>query len=416
MTASAVLDGGPAAAQERAFPCLDGARILAATAIVLTHVGFITGASSSDTGFGASVLGHLDAGVAVFFVLSGFLLFRPFPLAAIRGGPTPDARAYLWRRALRILPAYWLTVAGAMLFLPENSDVEAGVLLQHLALVQIYGDDGPAAGMDHMWSLSTEVAFYAVLPLLAIGLLWLARARASRPWPALLALGGLAIAGPLSLWAFRTWPFGFHPTNQWLPAYAGWFAGGMALALLSVAEPDWAPVRAARALGSHLVVCWAAAGALYALVCTPISGPFTYTQPTPGEAVVRNVLYMAIGVLIVLPLVLGQERGGLVRRALSGSIGRRLGEVSYGVFLVHMPLLVGLYSWLDIEPFSGGLLPVTVIIWGASVTIAAAIYVLVERPLRRYRSLVPDRSRAPAAARTAQPPVVADRLAAEPTR
>ncbi len=421
MTASAVLDGGPAAAQERAFPALDGLRILAATAVVLCHVGFITGVSSSDKGIESSVLAHLQVGVAVFFVLSGFLLFRPFPLSAVRGRPTPDAKAYLWRRALRILPAYWITVAGAMLFLPGNADVDAGRLLQHLGLVQIYGDEGPVDGLDHMWSLCTEVAFYLVLPLLAAGLLWLSRARPSRPWPALLALGGLAVAGPLCLWAFRTWPWGFHPLNQWLPAYAGWFAGGMALALLTVADPNWAPVRAAHALGRHLVVCWVGAGALFALACTPLSGPFTYTQPTAGEAVIRNVLYMGVAVLVVLPLVLGQERGGLARRALSSSTGRRLGEVSYGVFLVHLPLLEGMYVWLDIPPFSGGLIPVTVIIWGASVTIAAGLYICVERPLRRFRSLVPDRSREPATTPTLptlapdRTPVT-DQLSAEPTR
>ncbi len=391
MTASAVLEGGPAAAQERAFPALDGLRILAATAIVVGHVAFITGTSSSDTGIGASALAHLEVGVAVFFVLSGFLLFRPFPLAAARGLPAPDAAPYLWRRALRILPTYWLTVAGAVAFLPVNADVNAGMLLQHLALLQIYGDEGPIGGLDHIWSLCTEVAFYAVLPLLAAGLAWLCRGRADRPWPALLALAGLAVAGPVYLYAVRVSPWGFHPMHIWLPTYAGWFGGGMALALLTVADRDWAPARAARALGSHLVVCWAGAAGLYALLCTPISGPYTYDQPTPGESVTRNVLHMGIAVLTVLPLVLGQERGGRARRALSGGVAHRLGEISYGVFLVHMPLLAGFYAWLDIPVLTGPPIAVFTIIWGASVAIAAALYLVVERPLRRFRGLVPDR-------------------------
>ena len=105
MTASAVLDGGPAAVGERAFPALDGVRILAATAVVVNHVASKTGTSYVD-GLAASLLGHLDIGVAVFFVLSGFLLFRPFPQAAARGRAAPGTGAYLWRRALRILPAY----------------------------------------------------------------------------------------------------------------------------------------------------------------------------------------------------------------------------------------------------------------------------------------------------------------------
>lgn len=395
MTASAVLDGGPAAAQERAFPALDGLRIIAATAVVLCHVGFITGTSSNDTGWRASALAHLDAGVAVFFVLSGFLLFRPFPLAATLGRTAPGAGGYLWRRALRILPAYWLTVAAAMLILPENADIDISTTLRHLALVQLYADEAPVVGLDHMWSLCTEVAFYAVLPLLAGGLLWLSRTRPSRPLPALLALGGLAVAGPLYLYGAWVWRVEPYPTNLWLPAFASWFAGGMVLSLLTVADRDRRPVRTMCALGRHLGLCWAGAAALYALACTPISGPFTYIEePAPGEAVIRNILYMGIAVLLVLPLVLGQERG-LARRVLASPVARILGAISYGVFLVHMLLLQAFYAWSDKPFFTGGLVPVLVLIWGGSVAVAAVLHFCVERPLRRFRSLVPDRSERP---------------------
>ncbi len=406
MTASAVLDGGPAGAAERAFPALDGVRIVAATAVVVNHVASKTGTSYVD-GLKASVLGHLDIGVAVFFVLSGFLLFRPFPQAAVRGRAAPGAGAYLWRRALRILPAYWLTVIAALMFLPDNEGTDAGTLMQYLALVHIYEPGtafGDAFGLDHMWSLCTEVVFYAVLPLLAAGLAWLSRGRHGRPWPAMLAVGGLMILGPVYLFVTATWTINF-PTTIWLPAFAGWFAGGMTLALLTVADRDWAPVRAARRLGSHLGLCWAGAAALYALACTPISGPHVFVMLTPREAVVRNILYMGIAVLFVLPLVLGYERGGPARRALSSPMAHRLGELSYGIFLVHMPLLWGLYSWFDIPVLTGGMVPVTVLILGPSVAIAAGLYVCVERPLRRLRSLVPDTARTTQPARD-QAPVV----------
>ncbi len=405
MTASAVLDGGPAAATERAFPALDGARIIAATAVVLTHVGFMTGTSAADTGIGASVLAHLAVGVAVFFVLSGFLLFRPFALAAATGSAAPGASAYLWRRALRILPTYWLTVVAAMLFLPGNANTEASAMLRHLLLIQVYSDKGAGKGLDHLWSLCAEVAFYAVLPLLAAGLVWLARGRAGRPWPAMLALGALAVAGPVYVYATRANPYDFYPTYIWLPAFAGWFAAGMALAYLTVADPDWAPVRAVRALGTNLPVCWSVSLIFFAVACTPISGPFTWVQPTPGEAVILNVLYLGVAAFFLLPLVLGQEQGGLVRRALSGRTAHRLGELSYGVFLVHLPLAVGLYSWLEIPEFSGGVIPVMVLVWGTSVTIAAGLYLFVERPLRRFRSLVPDTSRTTVPVRDQAPAV-----------
>ena len=54
MTASALVDGGPAARVERAYPTLDGLRLLAATAVVITHTGFATGHYTSDA-FGGLV-------------------------------------------------------------------------------------------------------------------------------------------------------------------------------------------------------------------------------------------------------------------------------------------------------------------------------------------------------------------------
>src|SRR3954471_10836988 len=110
MTASALVDGGPAARVERAYPTLDGLRLLAATAVVITHTGFATGHYTSDA-FGG-LLARLEIGVPVFFVLSGFLLTRPYVLAGVHGIAGPRTRAYLWRRTLRILPARRHVVCG----------------------------------------------------------------------------------------------------------------------------------------------------------------------------------------------------------------------------------------------------------------------------------------------------------------
>jgi peptidoglycan/LPS O-acetylase OafA/YrhL len=165
VTASAALDGGPAARTEHAFPGLDGARALAAGAVLVHHVAFWTGEYTPD--LAGRALARLDVGVPVFFVLSGFLLSRPLFLAGARDLPRPRTAAYLWRRALRILPAYWLTVAAALLLLPRNGDAGPGTWLSHLALGQVYGTDHIADGLSHTWSLCVEVAFYLVLPVAA---------------------------------------------------------------------------------------------------------------------------------------------------------------------------------------------------------------------------------------------------------
>ncbi|MGY2063459.1 acyltransferase family protein, partial [Nocardia gipuzkoensis] len=167
----------PARVPQRAFvPALEGMRALAALGVVLTHVAFQTGAS------GVPVLGRVwgrfDMAVAVFFGLSGFLLWRPHAAAARGHGSAPPARRYLLHRAARILPAYWVVVCAVLILLPSAAH-SAGrrVWLANLALLQVFVPLTLTDGLTQMWSLSVEVAFYLVLPILACALMWIHRPR-----------------------------------------------------------------------------------------------------------------------------------------------------------------------------------------------------------------------------------------------
>ena len=146
------------------IPALDGLRALAAGLVVLTHAAFLTG-------FGASggLVGRLwargDFGVGIFFALSGFLLHRGFLAKAGRGGL--DVVGYTLRRAARVLPAYWVTLAAVVVFAhPPLRD-----WLLHAALLHIYVPDAWISSFGQSWSLATEISFYAVLPLVVIALL-----------------------------------------------------------------------------------------------------------------------------------------------------------------------------------------------------------------------------------------------------
>ena len=90
-------------------PALTGLRGVAALMVLLTHVSFQT-AYSIDAGMAGRVGSRLEAGVAVFFVLSAFLLYRPWSRALLLDDPRPRTGRYLWRRAVRVLPAYWATL------------------------------------------------------------------------------------------------------------------------------------------------------------------------------------------------------------------------------------------------------------------------------------------------------------------
>ena len=96
------------------FPCFDGLRAVAAISVVLHHVSYPTG--KMFKGYFAPFFTHLDIGVAVFFLISGFLLYRPFVAAAFEGRPGPSVRRFFRRRLLRIFPAYWLALIGIIIF------------------------------------------------------------------------------------------------------------------------------------------------------------------------------------------------------------------------------------------------------------------------------------------------------------
>ena len=90
---------------------------MAALAVFFHHVGFWSSATF-DSSLGG-YLARLDIGVPVFFMLSGFLMFRPVAASVIDGAPLRPALEHLWRRALRIYPAFWAALAAIVLLTSE---------------------------------------------------------------------------------------------------------------------------------------------------------------------------------------------------------------------------------------------------------------------------------------------------------
>jgi peptidoglycan/LPS O-acetylase OafA/YrhL len=136
-----------------------------------------------------------QTGVDLFFMLSGFLLSLPF-LKMVDGGPPVRMSQYFRRRALRILPLYWLAVLiGAALTATEWRD-----LLRSLPYLFFLNSFAGLTTSLHpysnvWWSLATEVQFYLLLPLLPFAL----RSRAGRYTSAALLLGyAVAYAGFLT--------------------------------------------------------------------------------------------------------------------------------------------------------------------------------------------------------------------------
>ena len=352
--------------------------MIGALAVVGHHVGFATGVNVGD-GPWAGWLARLDVGVAVFFVLSGFLLYRPWAHARATGQPLPDARTYLWRRALRILPAYWVAVVVCLLVVPRNHDASAGDWLRHLTLTQIYQTYGLRHALGHTWSLATEAAFYLLLPVVA-ALALLGRRRAGRP-VAILAGSALVTATWVALLASGVLSTGKHTT--WLPSYAIWFGAGMALAAAHVSLsngllPRW---RFLDDLGRAPLACWALALAVLAVATTSIAGPRNLTEPTAGQFGVKITLYTVVAVLVLLPLAFGPPTRA--KAAFGSGLARWLGLVSYGLFLWHPFVLEMIYELTGRKEFTGDLLSTYALTVAGGLTLATLSYYLVEQPFLR---------------------------------
>ena len=177
----------------RYFAELDGLRAVASIAVVATHTAFAAGVYTHGT-WGAATQ-RLEVGVAIFFVLSGFLLGLPHLERAQNGRPVESTRRYAVKRLARILPVYWVVVVVALVAVPANRGSGLGVWIGNLTLVEHFRAPFLPTGLSQMWSLSVEAAFYLVLPLLGAGLAWIARHSRNRVRSVRLTLLALGLLG-----------------------------------------------------------------------------------------------------------------------------------------------------------------------------------------------------------------------------
>jgi peptidoglycan/LPS O-acetylase OafA/YrhL len=369
------------------FPALEGMRGVAVLGVVLTHSGFWTNRYTRGTG--SAVLIHADIGVAIFFVLSGFLLSREWFRAEAAGREPVRLRAFYWRRGLRILPLYWVTVVIALLVVPQPQGASLWTWLRHLTLTQVYQLSWLRQGLTQTWSLCTEAAFYVVLP----GLAWLTVRLSRRGFG--LAGAAVTMAGALIVlneawiaWYNTTSIGGYNAAQWWLPTTISWFAVGLAAAGIHVrcsaggalGKWDWA-----RQLGAAPGVCWLTAAALFLLALTPITGPASGVSGSMQQ-ITRNLLYALIALAFMWPAVLGSSP--LVELTLGSRPMRFLGRISYGIFLLHLSILDGAAHLLGYRLFTGSALALFLLTVALTIPAAALGYRFVERPAQQQRGRV----------------------------
>lgn len=389
------------------FPLFDSLRGLAALCVVLAHISFFGNLSQLDSAIKPYVA-RLEIGVAMFFLISAFLIYRPFAAARLRGRPALRLRSYGWRRLLRVVPGYWvaLTVVAVWLgsayvfsYTPITPTFSAEGAIAYYGLSQLYFDNALGGGLPQAWTLSVEASFYLFVPLWAWGMRRLAPASPDRLFRTeLYALAGLALAS-LSYKLLVVATDGVSPIDTTptpllssLPGYLDMFALGMMLAVLSVRAQDrQLKTRLLTVLDRWPVLPWLVAAILFWILSTRLgfTGEPSETMSS-GTYFARHLLLAAIAAALLLPAVFGDLRRGLVRRLLGSRALMFVGLVSYGIYGYHLAIVIQLVRWDFDGSFLGepwlGWVVVTV---PASIAAGVLSYYLIERPALSLKRLVP---------------------------
>ncbi len=339
--------------------CLRG---LAVLLVFLFHArGITSGNPPGDMGPLQAFIAVGNTGVTLFFVLSGFLLSRPWLEATLLGRKAPDLRNYVVARALRILPLYYLAIAVAAL------DLGTAELILPAASFRMLGFSYfPHSAV--WWTLITELQFYLLLPVMG----WLALAPRRRPMLGLLC--GIWLIAYINAVLLAGGSIdGFWLTKSLFARLPAFLFGILAAALLLKARPLRAEMRLALLLAALV-------GLALLLQSVARIGESTAEHDWPWYHIPEALAWS--GVL----LALAGSNTGWWRLPLVNAPLAVLGKLSYSIYLNHVPLLFYIvYPSIAREAPMPERLQSVAIAAVASLILAAITYALVERPALRLK-------------------------------
>lgn len=400
-----------AAPEARRAGGIDGMRAIAAGFVFLYHASVLLGLGSFMYRHWNVVGLFGPLGVCIFFVISGYLLYRPFVTAIVGIRTFPSVAQFWVRRVFRIFPAYWVALTIVWLGFAHFEIRNGAEFFTYFGLLQNYRTGYIDGGLDVAWTLVIEMSFYFVLPLFAGAVLLLARRLGGQGSRFALALGGAALwfaAGMgVRIWDiwFRVNPaeppgvwFSTIQVTRWLPGYLHWFAGGMALAVavewLRAGHPlpRWLVL-----LGDHAWISWTLAALFLAADIAVDLPPNVIVDGTPGQALVITLCTPLFATFLFLPTVIG-TRPSLIRQGVGSAPLAWMGLISYGFYLWHRPIMREINAHTSGGGFRTGILWFGfryVIAFVASLALGAASYYLVERPCIALSHRFGPRRRAP---------------------
>jgi peptidoglycan/LPS O-acetylase OafA/YrhL len=339
---------------------LTGVRIIAAFWVVLYHYQVQIYGLLPELKFLAPITSIGYLAVDLFFVLSGFILCYQY-LDRFRGKSTRHYWGFLWKRLARIYPAHLAVLLGlaALVILskftslrindPQNFDT-AGFLLD-LFIVRSWVGDSQGWNIP-AWSLSAEWLAYVLFPLFAVTTIWLTRRRSAA---VLFAVGVLISAEGVATWIYPS-------SHMPIPAARILLAFGFGCFVYVLTQRTSQSPRNG----------WLGIASLGALMTVPAVIPVGGLRASVALVLAGATIYF---------LALGTG-------AAVGALGSRWpefgGQISFSVYLIHVPLLMLLVRVFPVAHFAEAPVVVRALIVAAhivSVIIAGALlYRLVEMP------------------------------------
>lgn len=371
---------------------LDGLRGIAVLLVLWYHVWEISWLPAPlpklqfipETGF---------AGVDLFFYISGFVIVYPFVKALAHGNDSPAWSHFAYRRAIKIVPSYVLSIA-LVIAVGYAHFTSAGEALRdigtHLLFVHTWWSDTYGSINGVLWTLAVEVEFYAIFPLL-----WFAFKRA--PW---LTAAGMVAATLL----YRTYAAQccYHTSMGLLiynlPGYLDIFASGMVSALLYVRWRE-----SGTAWRARVATMTAVAGfVMLTLLLQNLWSIRTADQWSTVWQIYNRTLVAVAFALMGLGSLLA-VRGW--QRLLSNPLLLFFAAISYNLYLYHQPLARLLLKW-HFPPYAGQdphgdphwQLTYTLATFAVTIAQAALVTYLFERPLlrvpmERWRAILSGKSK-----------------------
>ena len=346
-----------ATSTDKHFAVLDGLRGVAVLTVVLSHLSLLrlNPLPVDFTGIG-------KCGVYLFFVLSAFLLTYQFFEKGPAGAYTSSALAnYFWRRALRVLPLFYLVVLVSGFTteffsrhlmghgLPYTIPLHA--VIPHLLL---------RAGVGVLWSVPVEFKFYFLLPLVAAVFQWTGRKLVFVD----AVLAGIVVGLLLYRFPASAMRLGTVDVRYFLPV----FVIGSLCASVAYKVPFDRHPRIASA------IAWMIAAVLVLTVPSIYSA---LIRPVPIGYFQKSLLLYAVLWAVFLYMAIYAE--GWLRSLLTSRFLVFLGRISFSVYLLHFPILLICHKFAAGNRWIGALAFVFIL------GVASVSYRLIERPLSRIR-------------------------------